>query len=1292
MNINSVSSHPPAPGPLVAASSKKFTEDQMEKFVSDRELEIVAEKNALAKMRNQEKLEKTKKKIEKYLFIRWVNFKLWLGPCFGKCNRDRHDLDDLDLTKFPLYVDTEDPLETKIRKVNEGIDEDKNYFFRPGEHNTLRLKILCSEDADKDAVFLLKIPFTPAEYSEDFEARSCEKLAKMVDLICREILALGEGKKAEEISRKEVKRRVRLLIGINKPYSMSMEENAAFSNWIEKIQRFQLIQAQIEKDGKTKLSREDKDIYEKYRVLNGIDHRIVGFLWKQPTKQPTFTNESEVRKKLKQIEEAPKLSELILPARIAYSVLQNVYAYHAKEAQQAEWKKLRIVFKRKLSEAQIKRIQEEAKFKSEEDVKKLFREFVPFQLIHEWIWKELKKEDDLTELRQKRTTYLGMLDDDSVSLRLDGIGDGLCRKYDAWIKEGIAKGAVPQLMTTLYFAPMDALAGDQLAFILDMCYRDAIARLLSHGIYMPEPNLFLSLEDEIYNLISYLAQNNSTTLAEEGRQMVDRIRSVLVDARVKVSAERFLQTTLAKRMQVDTKERELTLKHIGDEERFKMYRNVSQTHLDHNIRGTNIYHWLQEDLTQYVEFKALLEKIAQSVSLRTFSKVILSAGKRQFEKAMKHYDLFLRLVTQEKADAADLDELAKVIGNSKVDLGTAEEEKKRFAVSDKEELKKCRKQLRGKISKFEKAREHAEAVKKELKQQKKTCEKVLSGNLPSSANSSSPQKSSVNNAKNSPQKLEKIWQQALGAKEKAKSKLKRISERAKAAREKEQKKVESNEKTCKQVEDDVKDTSLAISKDIKKIKSKIQKGNEICEESKKLVLKIEKVVKGNSKCKQKETKDKKLNVEYPLDTAKKCIEELDQKTSAMEEVKKLAEATLDMVSADSTNSEEYLKIRVRTQIQSLRVQILNAQQKLRELKVGKEEKKIPNKKIQKIVQAAIHAEYAVYCVLKSHLEAKDAQSSIWIEDPILGRFPIPRVTKLLPAWVPPTPPPADASKEDPKKKAEEPCGLANPPARNYCWMNASIQAWRSVRSLVSRPNELDSKGKDNRLSALDKLLSRMNEGNEENIKSAQQALYYEFVVEKERGAQQDPDETFNQQMCAVLTDDYCRRVTLIPTVGKEKFDYSGALASDLHGNAPQVVIVGTRAAQQVKRGTDPAEIAMVRKAMKEAGESEEARQKAIDENAEAPEYMQNAIPIEIEDSINIKDKAGKELAYALRACVIHLGNGTIGNESRGHYVAIARGADNQWRLFNDSHVTILVGDEWKKRAAESTIQYWERRS
>lgn len=63
------------------------------------------------------------------------------------------------------------------------------------------------------------------------------------------------------------------------------------------------------------------------------------------------------------------------------------------------------------------------------------------------------------------------------------------------------------------------------------------------------------------------------------------------------------------------------------------------------------------------------------------------------------------------------------------------------------------------------------------------------------------------------------------------------------------------------------------------------------------------------------------------------------------------------------------------------------------------------------------------------------------------------------------------------------------------------------------------------------------------------------------------------------------------------------------------------------------------------------------------------------------------VCYQLRAFVLQEG----GNSGGGHYTAIVRGVDNQWRKYNDNiPVEILSEKQWKQLAAKSYSHYWEQ--
>lgn len=258
--------------------------------------------------------------------------------------------------------------------------------------------------------------------------------------------------------------------------------------------------------------------------------------------------------------------------------------------------------------------------------------------------------------------------------------------------------------------------------------------------------------------------------------------------------------------------------------------------------------------------------------------------------------------------------------------------------------------------------------------------------------------------------------------------------------------------------------------------------------------------------------------------------------------------------------------------------------------------------------------------------------------------------------------------------------------RNACWLNASVQACRSVPSLMGRLRAL-ADGSDKRLLGLRTLLDEMETCDESKIRNAQKALYNQLISKKERDLQHDPDECFNKKMSGAI-DDFCLFLNPHVPDQEEEVDYQGLVQGEIKVDDeavhPLLVVTLERGNKDEGTGTQPADIAMARKALLAGGLDRAKAQREIDENIEEPSLTQSNAPIAMEDTL-----VCNEHTYRLRACIIHIGGKVAGNKAAGHYVAISRGVDNQWRYYNDHRVKSLKEEEWKEYAAKSYIQYWE---
>lgn len=211
------------------------------------------------------------------------------------------------------------------------------------------------------------------------------------------------------------------------------------------------------------------------------------------------------------------------------------------------------------------------------------RKQVPYQSLREGLKAHRRTTELLERLRLSgRTIYWCTMDADLAGLRVAG-SSGLFTLYDGLIEKWRRDhdGALPTLLSTGYWAPIDERRYYQIAIEIDMKVREKMSRALPFAPYYPEPNFLLLLpEHATFRRIHYQSGPDE---ALESRRFIESARAIgaVAEDSLLFKAIPALQTALPSRfrtakgesLEIDSKK---ALFHKGT---LKALKGIRQTHL-----------------------------------------------------------------------------------------------------------------------------------------------------------------------------------------------------------------------------------------------------------------------------------------------------------------------------------------------------------------------------------------------------------------------------------------------------------------------------------------------------------------------------------------------------------------------------------------------------------------------------------------------------------------------------------------------------------------------------------------
>ncbi len=419
-------------------------------------------------------------------------------------------------------------------------------FFprKPGQSMPVPLK------QETRPVYLINIPSIPPKGPQD------EGYKRLINLIRRE--AFGNGLLASII---EVKQRIAVVIGFNRPRSLESQRNVDFINFVEDLTKQSLTGGEeiaVQPFGffwipvwtPRECAKEEK------ATLEGL-----GFSLKQ--KKPS-------KKKTAKPAKAPKYffeTQDLLNGIQAYLLLKSRCPDSGR--------------------AVINAIEE-----GQQPFDNL-RSQIPYQRIRQRINDSVLNTACIARFRSRAPsapTYIALLDSDSLAMRTHELG--LFSRYDQLINTfQESNRCLPHMLSTGYqLAPSERCGVLRFGIPMDMKIRCAVAKVFPNGIYLPEPNLiFLLRSNQNIGQFSFLGEGTDA----EGRWFKrNAVRMKLIDPKLIVfSPEGGLITATPGRMRDKLRNpdvAQINADSISNPSILQDLAGISQSHANHMIWATNI--------------------------------------------------------------------------------------------------------------------------------------------------------------------------------------------------------------------------------------------------------------------------------------------------------------------------------------------------------------------------------------------------------------------------------------------------------------------------------------------------------------------------------------------------------------------------------------------------------------------------------------------------------------------------------------------------------------------------------
>lgn len=402
-------------------------------------------------------------------------------------------------------------------------------------------------------IYVLNIPvYIPDSMPLIDSAKRIQNLIKMI-----EKQAFYEPN-ANVKDKAQVEKRIFVVLGLNRPFSMDSEKNKEFESWVKKFPK-----------------------------IKGIEVLVQGRFWHPKIQIPNRGKAPIALAKEVELEEKALSAFRLLKSK-STGIAAKVQAYVKDE----------------------KFVKTVKKVKKKTDKSRLASQ-IPFQQLRQWLVKTTLSQEWLQKLLKKEKPpqiYLHSLDGDTLSLNDENSASGLFLVYDKLVAQSKTP---PMLMSTGYFVSKKIDDVTRLANEIDMKMRQRLNKKKPGSVYLVDPNLGVSLTAFRKNLevISWEAETGNDAEARalfrnlSSRLVAERVHFVAVRALITTPPDRLL-ATIAKHFKKGIKCKDLT------SEIFKSIRGVSQTHLMPKIWAANMYVSLQAfDSIKGVTGKAAISRL-----------------------------------------------------------------------------------------------------------------------------------------------------------------------------------------------------------------------------------------------------------------------------------------------------------------------------------------------------------------------------------------------------------------------------------------------------------------------------------------------------------------------------------------------------------------------------------------------------------------------------------------------------------------------------------------------------------